>query len=224
MNPSRRGLGDRLGVPCQTALHLTWGLLSTFWHTLLLACCTLLLPLANAFAQKPAIAITLDSAAVNIHWTLNTTLHTVHGTFRLKSGAFSVNPATGNATGLIVVDAATGESGDSARDKRMHSAVLESAKYPAITFRPTHVDGSIDVSAPGPVTVSGVLSLHGQEHPLQITVILRPQPGCLALTTHFIVPFVAWGLKDPSTFIFRTDKEVALEIGAVITPEPAGAR
>jgi hypothetical protein len=38
------------------------------------------------------------------------------------------------------------------------------------------------------------------------------------------VPFVAWGLRDPSTFIFRTDKEVALEIDAVITPEPAGAR
>jgi hypothetical protein len=32
------------------------------------------------------------------------------------------------------------------------------------------------------------------------------------------VPFVAWGLKDPSTFVFRTDKEVLLDIDATITP------
>jgi polyisoprenoid-binding protein YceI len=169
-----------------------------------------------SFAQdRPgAIDFNLDPATTAIHWTLNTTIHTVHGTFKLKNGSFKIDPATGEATGLIVIDATSGESGDSARDKRMHSLVLNSEQYPTITFRPTHVNGKVDLSASGPLTVSGILNLHGQDHPLQITVNVHPKDATIASQTHFTIPFVAWGLKDPSTFIFRTDKEVTLDIDA----------
>jgi polyisoprenoid-binding protein YceI len=175
---------------------------------------------AAARAQAPAtpIAITLDPSTTSIRWTLNTTLHTVDGTFKLKNGAFKIDPATGSVNGEIVVDAASGESGDSARDKRMHSAVLESAQYPTITFRPTHIDGKIDLAAAGSVVVDGILNLHGQDHPMKITVDLHPQGDGVALATHFTVPFVAWGLKDPSTFVFRTDKQVTLDVEATAMP------
>jgi polyisoprenoid-binding protein YceI len=175
---------------------------------------------AAARAQAPAtpIAITLDPSTTSIRWTLNTTLHTVDGTFKLKNGAFKIDPATGSVNGEIVVDAASGESGDSARDKRMHSAVLESAQYPTITFRPTHIDGKIDLAAAGSVVVDGILNLHGQDHPMKITVDLHPQGDGVALATHFTVPFVAWGLKDPSTFVFRTDKQVTLDVEATAVP------
>jgi polyisoprenoid-binding protein YceI len=176
---------------------------------------------ASAQAQNSApISLHLDSATTHIHWTLNTTLHTVHGTFQLKSGEIKIDPATGNASGLIVIDATSGDSADSARDKRMHSVILESARYPTITFRPTHIDGRIDLSVSGTVTVDGTFNLHGQDHPLQLTINLRPQPPAVALSTRFAVPFVAWGIKDPSTFIFRTDKEVILDIDAVATRGP----
>ncbi len=186
-------------------------------------CCGLLLALAaGATAQKPQtpFAITLDPSTTAVHWTLNTTIHTVHGTFKLKSGAFRIDPATGDASGLIVIDATSGESGDSSRDQRMHAAILESAQYPTITFRPTHIDGPIDLSATGPVTVHGIFTLHGQDHPLQITVNLHPQSSAVALATHFTIPFVAWGLKDPSTFVFRTDKQVILDVDATVVPTP----
>jgi polyisoprenoid-binding protein YceI len=175
---------------------------------------------AAARAQAPAtpIAITLDPSTTSIRWTLNTTLHTVDGTFKLKNGAFKIDPATGSVNGEIVVDAASGESGDSSRDKRMQSAVLESAQYPTITFRPTHIDGKIDLAAAGSVVVDGILNLHGQDHPMKITVNLHPQGDGVALATHFTVPFVAWGLKDPSTFVFRTDKQVTLDVEATAMP------
>ena len=175
---------------------------------------------AAARAQAPAtpIAITLDPSTTSIRWSLNTTLHTVDGTFKLKNGAFKIDPATGSVNGEIVVDAASGESGDSARDKRMQSAVLESAQYPTITFRPTHIDGKIDLAAAGSVVVDGILNLHGQDHPMKITVNLHPQGDDVALATHFTVPFVAWGLKDPSTFVFRTDKQVTLDVEATAMP------
>jgi polyisoprenoid-binding protein YceI len=183
---------------------------------------------STAIAQTPTpLAFHLDPASTNIHWTLNTTIHTVHGTFTLKAGersSFKINPATGDASGLIVIDATSGESSDSARDNRMHASVLESAKYPLITFRPTHVDGKIDLAAGGAITVSGYLNLHGQDHPLKLTVNLHPQGTAAGLTTHFTVPFVAWGLKDPSSFIFRTDKEVILDVDATAVPDGPIAR
>jgi polyisoprenoid-binding protein YceI len=177
---------------------------------------------ATAVAQRPTAApveINLDPASTQIHWTLTTNIHgDVHGTFKLKSGSFRIDPATGDASGQIVIDATSGESGDSSRDSRMHSAILESPKYPTITFRPTHIVGKIDLAATGPVTVNGFLNLHGQNHALQVTVNLHPQATAVALSTHFTVPFVAWGLKDPSTFIFRTEKEVTLDVDATAAP------
>jgi len=35
------------------------------------------------------------------------------------------------------------------------------------------------------------------------------------MTTKFSVPFVKWGMKDPSTFVFRVDKDVQLEVEGV---------
>jgi len=174
---------------------------------------------APGFAQKPApLDLNLDPAATSIHWTLNTTMHTVHGTFRLKSGSMHIDPATGDASGLIVIDATSGDSGDSARDHRMNNVVLNTVQYPTITYKPTHVVGKIDLSAAGPVTVDGVMNLHGEDHPMQMTVNLHPQPAGAEIATHFNVPFVAWGMKDPSTFIFRVDKQVALDIDAKVIP------
>jgi polyisoprenoid-binding protein YceI len=185
---------------------------------------------ASAHAQTAPVTFTLDPATTSIHWTLNTTLHTVHGSFRLKAAAqtlqsgpvFQIDLATGDASGLIVIDAFSGESGDSARDRRMHAEVLESAKFPTIVFRPTHIDAAkgskIDLAAGGPVTVHGILTLHGKDHPLDLTVNLRPGNRGLVLNTSFSVPFVAWGLKDPSTFIFRTEKQVSLDVESTATP------
>ena len=196
-------------------------------HGISLRCAIVLLALAgSAFAQQkqPALDFKLDPATTAIHWTLNTTVHTVHGTFLLKDGSIHIDPATGNLAGLIVIDATSGESGDSSRDSRMHSVVLESAKYPTITFRPTYIDGKFDLGLPGPIVIDGVMNLHGQDHPMQMTVDLHPRDAAIASHTHFTIPFVAWGLKDPSVMMFRTDKQVAIDIDALAIHSPDSAR
>ncbi len=192
----------------------------------------LLLVSVGVFSQQPAgnraaaLDFSFDAATTAVHWTLNTNTHVVHGTFKLKSGAVHIDPTTGDASGSIVIDATSGESGDSSRDARMHSAILESGKFPTIVFRPTHIAGTVDLSATDSITVDGVMNLHGQDHPMQMTVNLHPKDPGLAAETHFTVPFVAWGLKDPSTFIFRTEKQVAIDIDAtaIHAADAAGAR
>lgn len=193
-------------------------------HAGLGASLLLMLPLASvsrAQTKSAAVDVRLDPATTAIHWTLGATAHTVHGSFRLKSGVIHVDPASGEASGLIVIDAASGESGDKSRDGRMHREVIESEKYPEITFRATRVSrpgGRMDLTAPGPLTVDGVLTLHGQEHPLQLTMDLRTgQGGNLTTVTSFDIPYVAWGMKDPSTFILRVEKHVHVTVEAAAT-------
>jgi polyisoprenoid-binding protein YceI len=187
-----------------------------------IVCLSVFTAAASALEPPPlaAVAVDLTPTATSIHWILNTTLHTVHGSFKLKSGAFSVDPATGDASGLIVIDATSAESGDASRDKVMHRDVLESKRYPEIVFRPTHVSGKIDLATPGTVTLDGVLNLHGQDHLIQMPVAVEVRGSELHLVTHFRVPYVAWGLKDPSTFIFRAEKEVALDVDLTAPIKP----
>ncbi|QNI37914.1 YceI family protein [Edaphobacter albus] len=187
----------------------------------------LLLFVGTASAQTDRqISIHLDPAATNVRWTLGDVLHVVHGTFKLKQGVISYNPLTKEASGLIEVDATSGESGNSARDHRMHKDVLNSAQYGVITFRPNRVEGTFDPTVRGDFVVDGILNLHGQNHPMKIKVSAQPKGGDgLSIETHFAVPYVEWGLKDPSTFVLRVSKEVSIDIdsAATITNE-SGAR
>jgi hypothetical protein len=66
---------------------------------------------------------TLDPVQTEIHYTLGPTMHTVHGTFKLKSGIIHFDPTSGKADGAIVVDATN--SDNEGRDSKMHREILD---------------------------------------------------------------------------------------------------
>jgi polyisoprenoid-binding protein YceI len=165
-----------------------------------------------AFAQQGALEI--DPARTAVHFTLKTNLHTVHGTFRLKSGQVSFDPLTGKASGLLVVDAASGESGNSGRDTKMHREILESQKYPEITFAPLEVEGGIQMQGDSQVQVKGTFRLHGRDHEMIIPVDVRISGSDLTFDANFSVPYISWGLKNPSTFFLRASDTVQLSVHA----------
>jgi hypothetical protein len=72
---------------------------------------------------------TVDPSKSTVEFTLGASLHTVHGTFKLKSGEIHFDPAKGTASGAIVVDALSGESGNEGRDKKMHQEILETPSW-----------------------------------------------------------------------------------------------
>ena len=155
--------------------------------------------------------VVLKPETTSIRWTLSGSLHTVHGTFKLKRGAAHVNLEDGSADGLIEVDAISGESGDPARDERMHKDILESDRYPIISFRPTRLVGKVILSSDEVVTVEGVFRIHGADHPLQLRINIHPEGNTVTLKTHFTVPYVDWGMKDPSVFVLRVSKTVDID-------------
>src|SRR5437764_489349 len=122
---------------------------------------------ASTFAAAQETAFQVDPAQSDVKFTLGDVLHTVHGTFKVKRGALQVEPA-GRMTGEIVVDAASGDSGSGMRDRKMHKEVLESAKYPEITFRPDRLQGQLPSEGKASVMVHGIFSIHGANR--EITV------------------------------------------------------
>jgi polyisoprenoid-binding protein YceI len=160
------------------------------------------------------ITVQLEPATTHISFTLGDVLHTVHGTFQLKSGTVHFNPATGAASGLVVVDTTSGDTGSKGRDKKMHKEILESAKYPEATFTPDKVSGHFDPAGSSRLQVSGIFRLHGADHPVTLTFPIQVNGNSVAMSTHMVVPYVRWGLKNPSTFILRVSDKLDLDINA----------
>jgi polyisoprenoid-binding protein YceI len=179
----------------------------------------LILSSASALSQQQAnpaavsdIVLTLDPAQSKVHWTVDSALHTVHGTFALKSGTLHFDPETGKAGGEIIVFATSGESGSSMRDGRMHREILETAKYPDVVFRPTQVEGKVGQSGTSDVKLSGVFSIHGADHDLTALVHAELTGDHWRGTGKFEVPYVKWGIKDPSNFLLKVKPVVNVEL------------
>jgi polyisoprenoid-binding protein YceI len=169
------------------------------------------------FAPAPRAeesAVQIDPTQTKIEFSLGSTLHTVHGTFALKNGAIQFDPSNGKISGAIVVDATSGESGNSGRDSRMHREILESAKFPEIVFTPTQLTGTVAPQGPSKVEVSGRFRLHGKDHDVTLPVEVVADGQKLQLAFHFVIPYVEWGLKNPSTFILRASDKVEIDIRA----------
>lgn len=173
-----------------------------------------LVPLLGAQQAPQSVTLHLDPSSTEIHWILNGNMHAVHGTFKLKGGLITFDPATGAAQGEIAIDLSTGESGNHSRDSRMQKEILESDKYPQAIFHPEKVTGAVKPGSAQNVTIDGTFTIHGKDHPLRMEAKVDVNGHDAAATTHFSIPYVDWGIKDPSNFIFRVDKTVDLEIVA----------
>lgn len=157
----------------------------------------------------------LDPAQTHIEFTLPEVLHPVHGTFKLKSGTIRFNLARGTAGGLVVVDAQSEETGNTSLDRKIHKEVLESGNYPEATFTPLEVVGRLDSEGESPLQLSGVFKLHGKEHDFNLATTVRRDGDQLIANTHLLIPYVDWGLKNPSTLFVRVGSQVEIYVKAV---------
>jgi polyisoprenoid-binding protein YceI len=186
-----------------------------------LAGCAALVLAPASLAQESALQV--EPAQTKIQFSLGSSLHTVHGTFALKSSSLRFDPAGGKISGSIVVDATSGESGNSGRDSRMHREILESAKFPEIVFTPAQIMGTVAASGPSKVDVSGTFQLHGKVHDVALPVEVTADGQTLQIAIHYVIPYVEWGLKNPSNFFLRASDKVEIEIHATGRVETASA-
>lgn len=175
----------------------------------LIAILPLALP-AGALAQRQSF--TVDPGTSHIAFSLGATAHNVHGTFHVQSGSVDFDRSAATISGSIVVAAGSGESGNSGRDQKMHNNVLEVANFAQITFVPVSYRGTIAPSGDSQIQVSGDFTLHGSSHNITVPVQIHIDGASLTARAHFNVPYVQWGLKDPSVFILKVAKEVGIDV------------
>jgi polyisoprenoid-binding protein YceI len=160
------------------------------------------------------IVLELNPAQTEINFTLPDVLHTVHGTFQLKSGTVRFDPATGAASGAVVVDVTSGASGSPSRDRKMHKEILESRRYPEAVFIPMRVEGRFTAEGVAELQLHGMFKIHGGEHEMIFQTRVETKGDQLVANMHAVLPYVQWGMKNPSTFILRVSDKVQLDIRA----------
>jgi polyisoprenoid-binding protein YceI len=165
---------------------------------------------SNVFAQKQTFNI--DPAASQIGFALGGSGHHVQGIFHVQSGSIVYDPTAHAISGTIVVAADSGNSGEASRDKKMNSEVLNTDRFPKITFETKSYTGSLAPSGDSTIQVSGVFTLHGSSHDIVVPMQVHIDGANVAAKGQFTVPYVQWGLKDPSIFILKVAKEVQIEL------------
>ena len=172
-------------------------------------------------AELRAGTIELDPSRTLIEFRLAGSLHTTHGKFKLEHGFLKADLNTGAASGSIVVDARSGNSGIGARDDEMKNSVLEVDKYPEITFTPERVTGKLATNGQFQASMQGVLALHGTSHLVVMEVTGQLVGDSLVAKSHFSVPYVDWGMEDPSVWLLTVAKTVDIDIateGNIVWP------
>ncbi len=182
----------------------------------------LILPLSMAsISYTQQQTFTANPSASSVAFALTGTGHEVHGSFHVQSGTIQFDRSVLKLSGSIVVSAASGESGDKGRDKKMHSDVLDVEHFADVTFAPQSYQGTIAPSGDSTIQVTGTFTLHGAPHDLTVPMQVHIDGSNLTAKGKFVVPYVKWGLKDPSVFILKVAKDVQINLALSGTLSPA---
>lgn len=188
--------------------------------------------LATAGALAPAAdaeqrLLTLDPEESSVTFTLGAIMHKVDGRFRVVSGEILFDPVTGTASGEVVIDATSGDTGNGRRDRRMHEEILDSERFSRVVLRPTAFSGDVGTSGGG-IMLSGELEAHGHKRSVDIPAWVTGIDGDrLRASGGFDMPYTAWGIPDPSGFFLRVSSEVEIHleiVGDLSTPAPGAAQ
>jgi polyisoprenoid-binding protein YceI len=94
----------------------------------------------------------------------------------------------------------------------MTNEVLDVPHFADVTFVPRSYQGTLAPAGDSTLQVTGTFTLHGTPHEITVPVQVHLAGSDGTVKTHFTVPYVQWGLKDPSVFILKVAKEVDVDL------------
>jgi len=163
-----------------------------------------------AFAQHQTFVVNPDASEVKM--TLKTTHELVNGAFHVQSGSIAFDRSTPKISGSVVVLAGTGKTGNDSRDKKMNKDILKVEQYATISFEPTAYAGAIAPSGDSTIQVTGIFTLLGAPHEITVPILVHFDGSSATAKAHLVVPYVQWGLKNPSFMIWKADNDVAIDL------------
>ena len=163
-----------------------------------------------ALAQHQTFAVNPDASQIKM--TLNTTHEVVNGTFHIQSGWIEFDRSAAKISGSVVVVAGSGKTGNDSRDKKMNKDILRVEQYATVSFEPKTYSGAIAPSGESTIQVTGIFTLLGTPHEITIPILVHLEGTAATAKAHFAVPYVQWGLKNPSFMIWKADNDVAIDV------------
>ncbi len=167
---------------------------------------------------------TVNPDASQVAFTLGGNTHHVNGTFHVQSGSIDFDRSAHTISGSVMVAAGSGNSGDRDRDKKMNSEVLNTDQFSEISFVPKSYQGTLAASGDSTIQVSGTFTLHGTPHDLTLPMQIHIDGANLTAKGQLTIPYVKWGLKDPSIFILKVAKvvDISLTLSGQLAPGTGG--
>ncbi|HEY1576283.1 MAG TPA: YceI family protein [Terracidiphilus sp.] len=166
-----------------------------------------------ALAQHQTFVVNPDASEVKI--TLKTTHELVNGTFHVQSGSIEFDPSTPTMSGSVVVLAGSGKTGNGSRDKKMNKDILKVEQHATVSFEPKSYAGTIAPSEDSTIQVTGIFTLLGAPHEMTIPILVHLEGTTAAAKAHFVLPYVQWGLKNPSFLFWKAENDVAIDLNLV---------
>ena len=158
---------------------------------------------------------TVNPGESNVSIQLNTTHEVVNGTFHLRSGSIDFDLMGAHISGIVVVEAGSGKTGNNSRDKKMNRDILKVEQFTDVSFSPKTFSGKIAALGDSNIQVSGIFTLLGTAHNLTIPMQIHIDGPSVAAKAHFFVPYVQWGLKNPSFLFWKADDDVNVDLNLV---------
>jgi polyisoprenoid-binding protein YceI len=165
------------------------------------------------FAQHLTFAVNPDTSEVKMK--LNTTHEIVNGIFRVQSGSITFDRTASHISGIVIVAAGSGKTGNDSRDKKMNKDILKVDQFATVSFAPKTYNGMIAASGDSTIQVSGVFTLLGTAHDLTIPMQIHVDGMKATAKAQFVVPYVQWGLKNPSFLIWKAENDIAIDLNLV---------
>jgi polyisoprenoid-binding protein YceI len=175
-----------------------------------------------SLAVLACLAFAASAARAQTHYQINPAkskvafdlggFHEVNGIFEVTSGQITFDKKTGKMSGLVVVSAGSGNSGDSARDNVMKKNELHVGKFPEITFAPNQFTGTLNASGESTLQVHGTFTLVGKPHQIVVPMTVEVSGNQCAAKGAFTLPYVSWGMKQPSMMFMKEAKDVKIDV------------
>jgi polyisoprenoid-binding protein YceI len=167
---------------------------------------------AGAAPNGGPVTLAIDPQRSSLTFTIHRPGETIDGAARAFTGEVVFDPADLSSASSVVlrVTAASLETGNRMRDRKMRNAHLEVDRFPEIVFKSTSIkvgperEGAapgVRGSAPGgtgrKALVEGVLSLHGVDRTLMVPAAIRYDNGTLIAEGSVALTYSDYGIPIP---------------------------
>ena len=178
------------------------------------------LALGPVSASADELVLTLQPEKTSVTFRVRAPILDIDGVLALDSGQIRFDPDTGMAAGQITIDLRQARTGNWLRDREMRTLVLETERWPLAVFRPDRVLGALARSGVSDLMLAGIVVVHGAEHAFVLPVKVDVSGDAMSAEAVFEIPYVAWGLRNPSLFFLRVAPVAAVTVKAEGSLQP----